>query len=116
MKKLFVLLVSIMSFSANAEVPAGDTSGKVAAVYIENNLSGHDAFKIYFSSTSSDRWKCIENDGYIKVRSNGIGVSSDSYKMMFSMAMAAQASNKTLTVNSAGSDPCINANNTMIHD
>lgn len=105
---LILILISMPSYSLSA----GDTKGKVKAVRVVHSgvNGGKASFQIWFENQTRDRFKCLSSDGYILVREDGIGVTLESFKMMFSVALAAQASGKVLTVDSAGTDPCINAN------
>ncbi len=93
-------------------LPVGDTKGNVKAVRVVHSAvnNGKASFQIFFENPTRDRFQCLANDGYILVREDGVGVTLESFKMMFSIALAAQASGKVLAVDSSGTDPCINVN------
>lgn len=94
----------------HAAVPLGDTQGRVATVRIMRTLNGVQSFQVWFSSVSNDRWGCIADDGYVVVAENGAGVTSDSYKALLAVSLAAQVSEKALALDSAGTNPCANVN------
>jgi len=106
-----ILLLPIYSFAAP---PTGDTQGKLSAVRILNSTDGNNSFRLYYSKIDNDRWQCLQNNGYITVRDNGVGVTTESYKQIYSMALTALASGKTLALDSSGTSPCENVNSGMI--
>lgn len=115
MKRLFFLLIILFYTKVALGLPFGDTHGVVAAVTVDHSYNrDYDSFLIWFENTENDRWKCIENDGYIRVRTNGVGMNETNFKLMYSMALAALASEKKLAVSHSGSNPCINANGSSI--
>lgn len=110
------ILVSLVLYAgiSTAALPTGDTQGKVSAVRVLNTSSGGNSFRVYFTSTTSDRFLCIQTNGYITVRENGLSVSPESYKYMYSMALAALTSGKALALDSSASEPCENVNASMM--
>ncbi|TDF37377.1 hypothetical protein EYS14_14600 [Alteromonadaceae bacterium M269] len=110
MKKLILLIALTLPTFANA-VPTGDTQGKVSAVIVHHNFQrGYNSFSIWFNDIQNDRFNCLKDNGYITVRDNGVGVDAVNYQQMFSTALAAQTSGKTLALSSSGTSPCINVN------
>lgn len=109
---LKILIISlIMLTSSFAHARTGDTQGKVSAVIVDHNTNRtFNSFIVYFSAMDNDRWQCITNDGYIRVKSNGTGVDTVNYKQLFSVALAAQVSGKKLALDSNGTNPCGNVN------
>ena len=110
MKKAILAMALTASTMTNA-LPLGDTQGKVVAVIIAHNFDrGYNSFNIWLEETDNDRFDCIKDQGYITVRDNGVGVDSVNFQQLFSTALAAQTSGKTLALSSAGTNPCINVN------
>jgi hypothetical protein len=103
------LLLLLFTPIANA-VPPGDTQGVVSAVRLRQATGGTHSFEIWFSSTSRDRWGCIQSDGYILVSETAAGMTIDNYKRIFAIALAAQVAGKVLALDSAGTNPCTSAN------
>ena len=103
-----VLLISLPGYG----LPTADTMGKVTSVRVVHSgvNGGKSAFQIWFEDGTRDRWGCLALQSYILVREDGLGVTPDSFKMIFSVALAAQSTGKVLAVDSNGTDPCINAN------
>lgn len=111
MKKILWLLAAAIFSSNIFATPTGDTSGKVTAVRTVNNTNkDYNSFQIWLTDVTNDRWDCIKDNGYIVVRDNTSSVNSESLKMMFSIALAAQTSGKMLNLDSSGTDPCGNVN------
>jgi hypothetical protein len=110
--KVLISIVLILITLPSYSLPTGDTVGKVTAVRVVHSgvNNGKASFQIFFENQTRDRFGCLASDGYILVREDGFGVTIESFKMMFSIALAAQASGKVLAVDSSGTDPCINAN------
>ena len=55
MKKILVTLCLISAaFTASAQIPIGDTTGKVVAVSVANSTDGNNSFRVYFSTSSRD--------------------------------------------------------------
>jgi hypothetical protein len=86
-------------------LPVGDTQGTVKAIRSLPAANG-EAFEVYFSSVTNDRWGCIQSSGKIVVSQSATSVSTESFKRMFAIALAAQASGKQLALDSEGSAPC----------
>lgn len=99
----FLLLLPLL---ANA-LPTGDTQGIVAAVRIKNAVNGVNSFEIWFSSTTNDRFGCVQSTGYVVVSEATSQMSTDSFKRIFATALAAQASGKPLALDSwSASNQC----------
>src|SRR5687768_13382164 len=87
------MLMLLLTATANA-VPPGDTQGVGSAVRLRPAVGGAHSFEVWFSSTSHDRWGCIQADGYIVVNEAAAGMTVDNYKRIFAIALAAQAAGK----------------------
>lgn len=98
-KRTGSLLLLLIPLLANA-VPTGDTQGIVSAVRIRPAVSGVHSFEVWFSATSNDRWGCIQSDGYVVVSETNAAMTTDNYKRIFAVALAAQAAGKTLALDS----------------
>jgi hypothetical protein len=107
--KRIIYFLTLVPFMANA-LPIGDTQGVVSAVRVRNYTAGVQAFEIWFSSTSNDRFGCIQSDGYVLVSEAGSAMTGDNYKRLFAIALAAQVSGKVLAVDSGLGNPCTNVN------
>ena len=108
--KYLPLLLCLSTNLSIAAAPTGDTQGKVSAVRVQNTSNGANSFRVYFSNVENDRFNCIQNDGYVTIKENGPFVSPESYKAIYSAALTALASGKTLALDSPGTTPCDNAN------
>lgn len=111
MKIAVFVVLAVISLPSYC-LPVGDTKGNVTSVRVVHSgvNAGEASFQIFFENQTRDRWGCLASDGYILVRDGGLGVTPESFKMMFSVALAAQATGKVLAVDSSGTDPCINVN------
>ncbi len=116
-KTLSFVFIGMLSSMNSGALPVGDTVGKVSAVRTNNNNGkSYNSFQIWLTDVKSDRWSCIKTQGYIEVRDNTASVTNDSLRMMFSIALAAQASGKYLSLDSGGIEPCVNGTNAWMHD
>lgn len=116
-KVLFITIIITLTGYANISraLPGGDTKGNVAAVKVLNtNNNRGNVFKVYFSNSINDRWGCIVADSSITVREDSEFVSPATYKQLYSMALTAMASGKVMALDSAGTEPCQNANSGWI--
>jgi hypothetical protein len=118
-EELKVRFLNVLGFfmllpSLAMALPVGDTQGKVSAVRVLNNTSGSNSLRVYFSTTTNDRFECVKNDGYITIRENGSNVTAVSYEHIYSMALTALASGSVLALDSAASSPCVNVNTSMV--
>lgn len=107
--KHIIYFLLLVPFIADA-LPIGDTQGVVSAVRVRNYSAGVQTFEVWFSSTSNDRFGCIQTDGYILVSEAGSAMSAENYKRLFAIALAAQVSGKVLALDSGLGNPCINVN------
>ena len=118
--KILIFLSAIFISISTYSLPVGDTRGNVIAIRVlhANANAGKSSFQIWFDNETHDRWGCIAGNGYVVVREDGEAVTPESYKMLFSTALAAQAAGKILVVDSASSsaNPCINANTAWIEN
>lgn len=105
--------LALLAMVVNAAPPLGDTQGTVAAVRVLPAAGAVKSFEVWFSQTQNDRWNCL-SQGRIVVYENGYGVTSESFKQMFSLAMLAQTSGKPLAFDSAGTNPCSNVNTAWV--
>jgi hypothetical protein len=112
-----VSLFTVLASVAFAAPPMGDTQGRVESVAVDHNYQrDYNSFLIYMRSVENDRWGCLATDGYIRVKDNGVGVTPDNFKQIFSLAVAAQVAGKRLALSSAGSNPCVNVNGAWMLD
>jgi riboflavin synthase alpha subunit len=112
-KKLILsaLFSAYSSILYSATLPTGDTQGKIAAVVVDHNHArDYNSFRIWLENTENDRFNCIQENGYVTVRSNGVGVDDVNFQQIFSIALAAQASSRTISLAHSGTDACINVN------
>lgn len=102
------MAVLVAAVNAVAAVPPiGDTQGIVAAVRVRPLAGTVQSFEVWFSQTQNDRWGCV-GGGPIIVYDNGYGMSPQSYKQIFALAVLAQQTGKALALDSAGTNPCSN--------
>jgi hypothetical protein len=101
-----ILPLTLASLIVNAALPVGDTQGTVKAVRTLTPAAGAHSFEIWFVAAQNDRWGCVQNPGYVRVRENGPSMTSEGFKHIFAIALAAQAAGKVLAVDSNGVDPC----------
>ncbi len=120
MKKLIFLVTSITasllytSISLSAP-PIGDTQGKVSSVYLKPVTNDEHKMRVYFSTDENNRYGCLTNPGYVEITEASQYVSTEQFKMMLSMALAAQASGKSLSIDSpGGEDPCSQGNSARV--
>jgi len=99
--------------SIAAVPPLGDTQGIVAAVRVRYATGSVQSFEVWFSQTQNDRWGCL-GGGPIIVYDNGYGVTAQSYKQIFAIALMAQQTGKVLALDSSGTNPCSNVNTAWI--
>lgn len=97
-----LLLVPLLA----SALPTGDTQGIVAAVRIKSPVSGVNSFEIWFSSTTNDRFGCIQSSGYVVVSEGTSQMTNDSFKLIFATALAAQSAGKPLALDSWSANPC----------
>jgi hypothetical protein len=98
-------------------LPLGDTQGVIKAVVTDHNVQRpYNSFLVFMTSMDNDRFGCIATNGYITVKDTGIGVSPESYRQMFGIALTAQASGRRLALSSSGADPCSNVNQVWMLD
>lgn len=113
MNKTFAAL--LLPSIASASIPLGDTQGIVSAITVDHSHDrSYDSFMVHFESIQNDRFNCIKDDGYVRFRSNGVGMNERNFQLMYSMVLSALASEKTLSISHSGTNPCINANGTRI--
>ena len=116
------IAVLIMQFSASIQalpdIPGGDFQGKVKAVHITHNAGkDYNAFQIWFEAGfTADRENCIANNGYVTVKSNGVGVDDTNFNMLYSLALTAKASEKPIALSAAGPTFCDAVNSGYIID
>jgi hypothetical protein len=89
---------------------AGDTEGKVARVVTPPTVAGKHVVRIYFSSFTSDRWGCLQNPGYVEAHDAGPYVDAKALDRLVALALAAMATDMTLSIDSPGANPCTEAN------
>lgn len=107
MKRLVGLLCSF-PFIAYA-LPTGDTQGMVSAIRVLAPVGGVNSFEVWFSSTSNDRFGCIQGSGYVLVSESTTSMTAQSFKQIFATALAAQAAGKPLALDSwSAGTPCNN--------
>ena len=118
MKKLLLLATIVLAQAAVAvPLPVGDTQGAIRAVVIDHTAGRtYNSFLVFMTTVDNDRFTCIGTNGYITIKDNGIGVSPESYKQMFGVALTAQASGRRLAMSSSGADPCNNVNQMWMID
>jgi hypothetical protein len=110
MKKRLAGILGFIPLLASAALPTGDTQGVVAAVRVMVPSGGVHSFQVWFASASNDRWSCVQSNGYVIVSESTLGMTSENYKRIFAIALAAQASGKALALDSASTNPCTSAN------
>lgn len=98
MRRLLGLLL-LLPLLANA-LPIGDTQGIVSAIRVLAPVNGVHSFEVWFSSTSNDRFGCIQNYGYVVVSTSTMSMTADSFKQIFATALAAQTTGKPLALDS----------------
>ncbi len=94
-------------FAANV---VGDTQGKVKSVNLKPVINGEHKLQVRFSIVENDRWGCHSGQGYVEVTDASSYVSTDQFKMILSMVLSAQASGKSLALDSPGANQCSMAN------
>ncbi|MGD2117156.1 MAG: hypothetical protein PVG66_02250 [Chromatiales bacterium] len=117
MKQLYILFFLIIALPVFA-APQGDTVGTVSAVRVisTNAYGGVSAFEIWLNNPSNDRWGCLPSKDYIVVRENASGVSPESFKMIFTVALIAHQNGKIIALDSSSIDPCTSVNTAWIID
>jgi hypothetical protein len=102
--------------SALAAPPLGDIQGTVQSVVVDHNYQlGYNRFTIYFVQVENDRYGCLSS-GAVTVKDNALGVSPESFRQMFGLALSAQISGRRVGLSQAGSSPCVNVNGAWILD
>lgn len=99
----------VAATTAAAAPPIGDSQGVVSAVRVRPLSGSVQSFEVWFSQVQNDRWGCLAG-GSIVVYDNGYGVSAQSFKQIFAIALLAQQTGKPLALDSAGTNPCGNVN------
>ena len=108
-----LMLLSVCAGPTSA-LPLGDTQGTVSAVRIRPASGTVNSFEVWFSQVQNDRFGCLGGGGRIVVYDNGSGVTPESFKQMFAVALVAQTNGKTLALDSAGTNPCSNVNTAWV--
>lgn len=113
----FLTLVSVIVFGAtelNAATVIGDTQGKVEIVSLNPVINNEHKFRVHFSTVENDRWNCISGQGYIEISDSSPNVSIEQFKLIVSMALSAQATGKSLAIDSPPTNPCFSGSSAWI--
>jgi hypothetical protein len=108
LKAVVLLTIALMChFSLAAD---SDTEGVVSKIVTMPVVNGKHIVRIYFSSYISDRWGCLQNQGYIEANDATTTLDGKGLDRLLALAATAFATGKMLGIDSPGTNPCTDAN------
>ena len=111
-KKIITVLFGLLLSPALC-FAVGDTQGKITEVkVVADDLCGNNYILIRFSQAvadiDNDRFGCIAGAGYVQFTTSHSQISTTTLALHYSNAMSAQKAQKSLAIDSFGTDSCLN--------
>jgi hypothetical protein len=111
MKIMKAIVMLVIVFMCNFSLAAdSDTEGMVSKIATMPVVNGKHTVRIYFASYISDRWGCLQNQGYIEANDATTSLDGKGLDRLLALAATAFATGKMLGVDSPGTNPCTDAN------